>query len=916
MSHLLPINTSGAEHMVMLTIVRNPVAGDIERLFFPATTPLAEIIAAVPVLADAFHRHGSVTLHRTQGDGSEKMAVVPRRFWAKGQNTSRLWISDEQTRITLWAPAFGGGGSKGKNVIATVATLALVAVATFITAGGASPLFGAHALYGGGLFAAGSMSAQGLAMAVTFVGRLAISMLSKPAAAPKDTSANQPVLGQAGASGNTLEPGGSGWRVAGPLKVFPPMASFPLTELVGDDEIVECTYMLAGPHQLSNIKVENTPIGLVPDVQYQENDGTGATPSLIQRYGKQVQPSVELVSHRRDQTTPSNTADQLNPDSCLPRQNTWTTAKDPDRIWLQFLWPTGLTDSATNAVVKMPLRLSMRIAGTDTVLNLPELMFHSDLSVKFSKMVEITWDEPPSPIVDQAYTNGAWNAFHTVPGQTPTAPVGLWGWSAHASFNGGVNYNACARVERRKDRFVIYLDPSVFPRGNIWQITMLRGSLVPTSFNPVNYTTSGSISRSLFGYYDTGTELRLPYTYTKTILDTCLLLRAASVWDKTPLPLGGDATLQVKGRNINISQVSVEAAGLVKTWDGTGFSGLAASNNAADWLYHVRTSPEFTAEVIPDRHLDLPRLGAWHAANIANGRSIAGVFDGREWNETQDAICAASLAKATRGRRYGVAMQRNTLAEYPHQVFSPKNANGFRMTKQFARVPDAIRASFRNKNDDWAEDTLLVIRPGLTLADVSYVLAMDAIYLDDPVQVKQHFELYLATAWLRDHVFTFTTFFSGLRSEEGDIIGINHLMLERLHTSARIVTVTRNGLDEITSLTLDRWLGEEGTDDLEDVLDLSGLGDMASAGLHLGAAIADKNGEVTTHDIASVDADTRTITFAVPFENDAIEAQHLVLMGERGAEYLRCEITRIDPVGWQRFGITCVPEAAERWAGI
>lgn len=911
MSQLLPINTRDAEHVIALTVVTNPVAGDVKHYYFPLGETLDVMIASVPELADAFHRNGVVTLHRQQDNGTENVSEVPRKAWsreawAQGESKARIWLKDGKTRITLWAPAFGGG-AKGKNILATVATLALVAVATVITGGAAAPFLGAG-------FAAGTLGAQGLALAVTFFGRLAISMVAKPAAAPKDTTANQPVLGQAGASGNTLDPGGSGWRVAGPLKVFPPMASFPLTELVGDDEIVEATYQLVDVHQLRNIKIENTPIGLVPDVQYHENEGTdGSTPSLVQRYGKQVQPSVELVAHRRDQTTAYLTADQLNPDACLPRPHTWTTAKDPDRIWLQFLWPTGLTDGATNAVVKMPLRLSMRISGTETVINLPELMFHSDLSVKFSKMVELTWDEPPSPIVDQAFNNGAWNAFHTVPVQTAT-PAGIGGWTADPSFVGGAGINQCARVERRKDRFVIYLDPAVFPRGNYWQITMLRGSVVG-GVNTSTYFTSGDV-KSYFHYYDTGTQYRLPYTYTKTILDSCILLRAASVWDETPHPVAGDAIIQVKGRNINITQLSVEAAGLVKTWDGTGFSGLAPSNNPADWLYHVRTSDRLTAEPIPERLIDLPKMGLWHAANIAAGRTIAGVFDGRDQSETESAICSAGLAKPTRGRLYGVALQRDSSAEMPRQVFSPKNSTGFRMDKPFARVPDAIRVSFRNKNDDWADDRRLVVRPGLTLGDVQQTLAMDAVFIDNPDQIESYFKLYLAAAWHRDHSFQFTTFFSGLAAEEGDVIGINHLMLQRLHASARIVAVTRNGLDEITHLTLDRWLGEEGSDDLEDVLDLSSLDDVSLAGVDIGAAIADAAGLVTTHVIASVDSPARRIAFAVPFVNDDVLPGNLVVAGEQGSEYLRCEITSIVSKDWKNFTITCVPEAPEQWVGI
>ncbi|MFA6022124.1 MAG: hypothetical protein WC722_17835, partial [Rhodospirillales bacterium] len=135
-------------------------------------------------------------------------------------------------------------------------------------------------------------------------------------------------------------------------------------------------------------------------------------------------PQFELKAHRRSKTTPTRLADQASPEACLPGPYGQTTRFDPDEIWLQYLWPGGMTDSASNADVVMPIRYRMRIVGTSTFINLPELMFRSRLTGRISKKVVLTWDTPPSPINDAPGLFGAWESFHTVPGQTIT-PAGL-----------------------------------------------------------------------------------------------------------------------------------------------------------------------------------------------------------------------------------------------------------------------------------------------------------------------------------------------------------------------------------------------------------------------------------------------------------------------------------------------------------
>jgi hypothetical protein len=907
-----------AEGFVPLTLVNNPISGDIMRMQFPLRLSLAEMVASVPNLPDRFHSSGIITVHQ-----GRKFSKVPRKFWAKGEHSVNLWLNgndDEPVFIRLHGQAAGGagGGNGVKNVLSIVATLALVAAGTFITGGGLAVLLGAG-------FAANTFGAAAAAFAVTFLGRLALSTLLQPAAT-SDQSNQAPQLGQAGASGNLVSPGGALYYCAGYSKVFPHLVSLPLVELVGKDELVEAAFSLAGPHSITNPKAEGTAFNEIDGLSYLINEANGnANQHMLQRYGVQSTPQYELQAHNRDKVIPYLLAHQANPELDLPKAHIETSKQDPDEIWLQYLWPAGLTDTATNAAVFMPIRLKMAIAGTNNWINLPEFMFHSNLTGRISKKIVLSWATPPANIIDQAFTNGAWYSFWKVPAQN-VAPVGVGDqWNAHASFNSGLSIYNTLRVERREDGFIVYLDPAVFPRGNRWKVWMMRGSFSPVAnygntgktFLAQGYFTSTTplLTFNLFDMRsDTGVRTTANGTFfPQTIVDSCILMRFASVWNKKPVPLEGDANIQIKGKNLNITQVSVEASAIVKCWDGAGFNNLGPSNNPADHVFNTITGP-LANNPVPEKYVNVPQLGAWWAENVAASRTISAVLDGREWRETINAMAAPGLAKLYEGRLWGVTRQRDTksLNVAARQVFTHLNMDKFRFSKNFTDVPDAMLVSYRNKNLDWDDDELLVLRPGVTAAEANRIIKTSAVGIDNPAQVKTTFELYLAAAYARDHSFSFETWFDGLACEKGDIIQINHLQISENMSSGRIVEIERNGFNEIVAITLDTAIDPNADAGLETVLDLSALENIFAQGLKIGCIIATGAG-LTSQPVTAISNVSKRLQFEVPFINDQVEVEHMVMLGKRGEETLRLEVTDVEHNQDLNFTLSCVPEAPEMW---
>lgn len=904
-----------ARGMVPLAIHSNPFAPQTAIEAAAEGQWLDAIIASVPDLPERFHEAGAVTIEQ-----AGRMRLIPRHFWARGKVTARLrFKAVQQAPVTIhlhMAPV--GGGAKGKKIMALIATIALVAVASFISAGALSPILGAG-------FAAGSFGAQAAALAVGFVGRLAITMLLSPAAKPqRDNKA--PELGQAGASGNVIEPGGIFYRVAGQRRLFPQLASYPLVELVDKDEIVEATYRLTGPHALSDLEVEETPASQVTGLEFRLDDGTANNPTrLVKRYGLQTTPQKELDGHRRMPTNLARLENQAQPEESLPKPWTVTSQRDPDEIWLQFLWPAGAGKPSEGGSVLIPLRITAEAVGTAIKINLPELMFTSNITSRFSKMVVLTWDEPIAPLDRTTSPNSAF-AFHTVPAQTVN-PAGIGGWTTHASFgNGAAPYNANSRVTMQDDRFVVHLDEAVFPRGQQWRLTIKRGIITryanyantAATFDPANYTPAGSPNIfDLFGYFTSG---GVHYTANssnyldKSVVDACILMRHASVWNKSPNPEAGNAVIEVRGVNINVTQLSVLAGGLVPSWDGVSFDGLAVSKNPADHFRQALSGP-FTQDPAPTRLINDPALAAWHGENVSAGREVSLVMDGRLWRETLDAIAGAGLAKRSESRRFGVLRTRDTysLGVTPRQVFSHLNMLNFRWDKDMAAVPDAIRARFPNRDNRWQNDYVLVKRPGLTDAEVNTIISMDAIAMDGRSQVEEFFRLYLAGAWHRNHTFTFDTWFEGLAAEEGDIIGLNHLKLARQHRAHRITAVARNGGNEVVGLDLDLEQDSNEEAGLESLADLNALADMQMQGVALAGTILTGPG-IATHPLQEIPVGTRTVTFDTPFSNDNVKPGQMLLIGEPSLTYRRCEVVARKPAGEMTHTLVCVAEAPEMWS--
>jgi predicted phage tail protein len=166
----------------------------------------------------------------------------------------------------------GGGGGGGKNVMSTVMSIALVAIA--VMAPYAAPLAGT-------MFAAGTMGGALLSAGIMIGGSFLINAIA-PVQTPKmsalsgaaSNNASSPTYSLTGVS-NRANPFGPIPRIMGTWhKYHPPLGAESFTEQAGDDQYLRMLLVIGyGPVTVSNICIGETPIGEFAGVEYNIRTG-------------------------------------------------------------------------------------------------------------------------------------------------------------------------------------------------------------------------------------------------------------------------------------------------------------------------------------------------------------------------------------------------------------------------------------------------------------------------------------------------------------------------------------------------------------------------------------------------------------------------------------------------------------------
>lgn len=810
--------------------------------------------------------------------------------------------------VTFHAPPMGGGkDGGGKNILAIVAAIALTALTGFIAGGGLATKFGL-----GTAFAKGGIGALLAGAGVSVLGSLLLSALVPPPSVPTSKTVNNP--GAASAEGNILEPNGPIPRVVGERKVYPPLACEPLTYFDGPDEVVEAIYVLAGPHQISDIRVGAAAIDGLVNVEYETREGwPGDLPIvMVDRQSRTEALQSELrgftVAADDGRTLESPTGDFS---AALPQPITLATRDAPDEQLLHLVFPGGINKNASDTDYwRVPLRLRIRQVGAVDWIHLPELHFAAATPRQLRATIRLVWTDDASSSPGAVASEGWVEGRIATPAQTQSPPTDAWAADPYFDTGSGDTWMTNANLGTTRVNHLlltrynatILLDTATFPKGR-YEIDIRRGQQVQNSaWSASAYTISGTVW-DLFAYAGSPPKIALSRN---GISDSVVLLRSVSIWNDHPLPQAGLATIAVRARNRALERVSCIAGGWVRDWDGTDWRQWAITSNPAPHYYDIITG-WLNLDPAPKAIMASAELVDWRADCTAKGYQVNALIEDQTVADAAQIVAACGYARPYWSEVYSVVRDRDTSAEAPVQIFTPRNSRGYQWTKAFPRMPEGLRVNFRDASRDFDMHQITVFRAGVS-SDTGRLEQVTYEGLTTEAEARARAEYDLAQMELRSVFHSLEAPAEAIICRRGDLVGVQHDSLEEHSGSGRVIDITFDGLGNITALRLDAQMPVRNGGDLLAVADMLAEPDLLSIGASTGAMIRRAAG-VTVHAVSNATGAHDRMTFSPAIDPAGIALGTLVAVGPLSREVLRLKVFGVDPQPDLTATLTFVDEA-------
>lgn len=202
------------------------------------------------------------------------------------------------------------------------------------------------------------------------------------------------------------------------------------------------------------------------------------------------------------------------------------------------------------------------------------------------------------------------------------------------------------------------------------------------------------------------------------------------------------------------------------------FPGRVTSNPASHFRYVCQNN----ALKLPDSRIDLTTLQTWWQDNNATGRTYNGVLDSPS---TVFAVlnAIAAMGRATYAVKNGLhSIVSDKPQTTPIQHFTPRNTWGFRSTKTFPNLPQALKVRYSNPANNYQPDEILVYddAPSGGLYTASQVTLWESLDLTrtctDATAAWKMGRYHLAQGRLRPETYEMSCDFENLAATRGDLV--------------------------------------------------------------------------------------------------------------------------------------------------
>lgn len=678
---------------------------------------------------------------------------------------------------------FVQGGSK--NIFRIIAAIVVAVVAPYLA---------------GVAFGVGTTAALIGTAVLTIAGNYVIGQVFPP-----ETISNGPKEGQ---EANTYARVGSDSNVLGkhaylpvPMgtrEFSPPELTSPRFRVVNGRQVVERIFGIHGETEITDIKVDKSPVENFPLIETEILDGgenTTTYSTLVTKSNSHIDISEELAGFKVTEN-PSSTdgspirtllLDQDVPLNSAPIPVRFTLEGGTNLEEMSFRWVISnfLKNDAPTKDIILPARVRIKPKG-DEWKNLPEIWIEGQSNQTELIEVRMRWASDFGEIeFGGKLTNTYWASVPEVTAYTlsdgSTGPQ----WESDPHFSTGSGPTGVKNISTRKGVVLVQLDESIFPKDKEYEIEVTRGlSVLKSSISQTAYTIGGVV-KPLFLSISSG-EGWITAVDSSTYVATLSISHGNSIFNTHPCHEPGTAILALLSRGQTVKNISLLGKGITDDWNGSEWVTRTTSDNPAVWFRRALIDWLATYDIDTDL-IDNDSIVAWRQECIDRGYKISALPAGDRIGDVLSMCCSAGYAKPSFENGFGVTYFRDRSSEMPVSIISPRNTSSISMVKSDIEIPLTKRVTFINEDKSYSQDEMTIPSPvptnfsGHESGEIKGMTNFDQIYMRETFDYLQKF--HRPITWVCD------MFIEHIGFSIGDLVGVTNDIVNAGPIGARITKV-------------------------------------------------------------------------------------------------------------------------------
>ena len=262
------------------------------------------------------------------------------------------------------------------------------------------------------------------------------------------------------------------------------------------------------------------------------------------------------------------------------------------------------------------------------------------------------------------------------------------------------------------------------------------------------------------------------------LLQTVFLRNTSPIKEPNNCTLAGTA-LKIKANeqlNGQIEGINAIVQTWAPSWDGTAWTTMVTNNPADLFLYVLKhpANPQRVKDADVATKINLAQIQYWHNYCVTKGFEYNSVIGSqRSILEVLRDICAAGRASpAMIDGKWSVVIDEPKSNIVQH--FTPHNSWGFESTKALAKMPDGLRVTYIDEDQDYQQAEIIVYNTGKSASNAELFESIQLPGVTKQSSVIDHARWHFAQAKLRPEVYRLNSDIEYLVCNRGDRVKVMH----------------------------------------------------------------------------------------------------------------------------------------------